>query len=613
MTHLRTQVVIVGAGPTGLTLALLLARLGVRSALVERNSAPQPHPAACILNTRTMEVFREIAIDKAILERCQNVFDRANIFWVTSLSGHELGRCSALPDDIASMLALSPVHATHFPQNRLEPLLWQRVTETPLIDFHPGAECTEVGQTDLGVDCSIAAGSGDISSISGDYFVACDGASSPIRRLVNLPTEGRVLMHMIGVYFTADLNSFVAHRKGILYWTLNSEAFGVLIAHWFPEEWVLFVPYFPPQQSVDEFTLERCRALVEAAIGMRVLDVDIRLVKPWALGAKLASSYRRGRVFLAGDAAHSFPPTGGFGLNTGAQDAHNLAWKLAAVIAGSAGPRLLDTYEQERRPVAKTNLEHSVRNFENMSQLLQVVGLDLRHLKYLQVIQNGTIFRRLPCRWQKAAVESALRHALKRLSKFATDSRGGEAARSEFSRRIPAQVEHYRSLGLDMGFAYDRGAVISEPTPKPQPGNPIVEYLPTTWPGARLPHFWVEINGATLSIHDVLARGSFTLLTHTQGAQAWRKALASLDARLSSQVRCLAIGPGVADLRDVHEAWARLFEIGPAGAILVRPDAHVAWRVHSLPEAPAEQLEKSLRRLLYLGEAATNFGSGALP
>ena len=232
MTHSRSDVVIIGAGPTGLSLALLLARSGVRCALIEKNTAPQPHPAACILNTRTMEVFREIGADKSILERCQNIFDRANITWVTTLSGRELGHCSALPNDLASLLALSPVHATQFPQNRLEPLLWQRIAECPLIEFLPGHECVAMRETDNGVMCSMVGGDGAGLSISADYLVACDGASSLVRRLIDAHAQGRILQHMIGVYFTADLSRLVEHRKSILYWTLNPDAFGVLIAHW---------------------------------------------------------------------------------------------------------------------------------------------------------------------------------------------------------------------------------------------------------------------------------------------------------------------------------------------------------------------------------------------
>jgi 2,4-dichlorophenol 6-monooxygenase len=598
----RSKVVIIGAGPAGLSLALLLARLGVRSVLAEKNSMPQPHPAACILNTRTMEVFREIGVAQTILERCQNIFDRADITWVTTLSGCELGCYSALPDDLASVLALSPVHATQFPQNQLEPLLWNEVSENPLIDFLPGLKCVSVRETDSQVIGTFESGTKRTSTIAiaGDYLVGCDGASSLVRRLIDIHAEGRVLQHMIGVYFTADLSGLVAHRKSILYWILNPDVLGVLIAHWLPVEWVLFSPYFPPYQSPDDFSETRCRALVEAAIGEHVSDLSIKLVQPWTLEAKLAASYRRGRVFLAGDAAHSFPPTGGLGLNTGIQDVHNLAWKLSAVITKTAGPKLLDTYEQERRPVGKTNLTHSLRNYENMNDLLQVVGLELRQ-QSLQSIQDGWLFRRLPISWQRRLVTAAAQHTFGRLRVLAEDTAQGRQARSEFARRITGQASHFQFLGLDLGFTYERGAFIAEATSKPQPSDPVLDYRPTTWPSARLPHFWVEKDGTPVAIHDVLARDAFTLLTAAGGKRAWLSAATRIKAKRSMPVLCLSIGLGKGvDLVDRHNAWSKYSEVELDGAVLVRPDGHVAWRVRSLPKAPAKQLRAILHQLLYL-------------
>lgn len=598
MNQTQSNAVIIGAGPTGLSLALLLARAGIRSTVVERNAAPQAHPAACILGTRTMEIFREIGLAEPILERCQNVFDRAEITWVTTLAGHELGRCSALPDDVAALLALSPVHATHFPQNRLEPLMWEKVRANPLIEFLSGRDCVSVRETADGVTATLQ-GTGGGSSVSGTFLIACDGASSPVRRQLGVATEGSVLQHMIGVYFTADLSALVDHRKSILYWTLNPNLLGVLIAHWLPDEWVLFAPYFPPQQSPEDFSAARCRALVEAAVGILPPDLDIRLVRPWALEAKLATRYRQGRIFLAGDAAHSFPPTGGLGLNTGVQDAHNLAWKLAAVMKGAAGDGLLDTYEQERRPVARTNLEHSVRNYANMSDLLRVVGLDLQHQQRMQAFQKARPFRRLPATLQKSVVDKALRHALWKLSTFSAETRRGAKARAEFLRRIPGQAPHYRFTGLDLGFTYDRGAFIAEPETKPPAGHPVLDYRPTTWPSARLPHFWVERDGKRMSIHDVLAPNGVTLLAHTEGEQAWRATVAAIADRLAMPIACLAVGTGrETDLVDADRNWVELSEVEPTGAVLVRPDGHVAWRAHTLRERASDELLGAMTELL---------------
>lgn len=154
--------------------------------------------------------------------------------------------------------------------------LWKRTWECPLIEFLPGHECVAIHDADNGVTCSIIGRDGASRPISADYLVACDGASSFVRRFIGARAEGRILQHMIGVYFTTDLSELIEHRKSILYWTLNPNAFGVLIAHWLPDEWVLFVPYFPPQQSAAEFSKERCRALVNAAIGASTFDINIR-------------------------------------------------------------------------------------------------------------------------------------------------------------------------------------------------------------------------------------------------------------------------------------------------------------------------------------------------
>jgi 2,4-dichlorophenol 6-monooxygenase len=597
MDNSTSQVVVIGAGPTGLTLALLLARSGIASTLVEKHAQPQAHPAACILNTRTMEVFREIGVADLIMRQGQDVFDRAYISWVTSLAGRDLGRCSAMSESIPWLLALSPVHAVQFPQNRLEPLLWQKVREYELIRFLPGRECVSVEQEGEAVHALL--GGPEPERVSGDYLVACDGSSSTLRGAMDVEWEGRLLQDMIGVYFTADLTDLVAHRKSILYWTINPAAFGVLIAHWLPHEWVLFVPYFPPQQTLEDFTEERCQDLVAAAVGREPADLGIKLIRSWVVSARLASAYRRGRVFLAGDAAHSLPPTGGLGLNTGVQDAHNLAWKLALAIRGVSGPKFLDSYERERRPVAETNIRQSARNFDEMSDLLEVCGLHLNDLRRLQTLQRSAAFRALPFAWQSTLVDRLVSKALKKTTVLATDDKRGRQARSEFIRRIPGQARHYHFLGLDLGFLYQDGAVITEVGPVPQPIDPIVDYQPTTWPGARLPHFWIRRHGRTLSIHDVIAEDSMTLLVKPEARGAWLQAAqgVSSDGRLS--IRCLAIGSGPnADCEDPQRVWASLSGTDDLGAVLVRPDRHVAWRSHTLPRNPGEELDVTLRQIL---------------
>jgi 2,4-dichlorophenol 6-monooxygenase len=574
------SVLIVGAGPTGCTLALLLARAGIRATLIEENAEPQQHPAACILNTRTMEVFREIGIESQVMSACQDVFDRGRITWVVSLAGRELGHCFALPPDPDHVLSLSPTHTVQFPQHRLEPMLWQSVEQQPLITFRKRTRVVAIHQDETSVTAvTVDPATGSQSTVHGAYVVASDGASSAVRGVLAIPSDGPIFQHMVGIHFHADLGHLVNQRKSILYWILNPQLMGVLIAHWLPTEWVLFAPYFPPQQTPDDFTEPASRRLIEVACGCSPVDLKVRHVGTWVLAARLARSFRCGRAFLTGDAAHSFPPTGGFGLNTGVQDAHNLAWKLAAVLMERAHPRLLDTYERERKPVAQVNLDHSVRNFLNMNVLPRVAGLDPVHGASLAAVQRSRAFRCFPSTWQRWVVDQAVGLGLSRLSRLDADGRDADERRHRFRALLPEQEPHYRFLGLDLGFAYTDGAVVPESTSKPEAANPVVDYRPTTWPGARLPHLWVRRDGERVSTLDLVDGQRFMLLTHVAGRNDWGEAVTALQPTLVAPITCLAIGTdSSADLHDEDGIWPRLSEVEETGAVLVRPDGHVAWR-----------------------------------
>jgi len=444
--------------------------------------------------------------------------------------------------------------------------------------------------------------SGEFEATEGGYLVGCDGAKSLVRAAADIARPGRVLQQMLGIHFQADLRRFVEHRPSILYWILQPGMIGVLIAHWLPTEWVLFVPYFPPQQRLEDFSDAVQRRLVVLATGTDELP-DLRLcgMKPWKMTASLADEYQRGRVFLAGDAAHTFPPTGGFGLNTGVQDAHNLAWKLAAVLQGDMPQSLLATYGTERRPVAKQNLSQSVANYDQMNDLIAVVGVHFRRLDLLRLLQNSWPMRMLPVAVQRRLVEQALRVGLRPLQRLDSESSHGERSRREFQRRIPGQEPHYRFWGLDLGFAYPSGLVVHEDTPHPLADHPVSEYRPTTWPGARLPHVKLAGDSGIVSIHDLLAPQTWLFLTQPKGKLNWQAAFESLRNQLAMTVRFGSIGRGEhADFRDVDDTWRVLMETSETGALLVRPDGHVAWRSQELPESPHEALHSAFTELLLL-------------
>jgi 2,4-dichlorophenol 6-monooxygenase len=239
-----------------------------------------------------------------------------------------------------------------------------------------------------------------------------------------------------------------------------------------------------------------------------------------------------------------------------------------------------------------------VRNYGKMNELNSVADLDTRHLRRLEAVQTSRMFRWLPRSWQRGLISAALRFALRSLAVLDGDCVHADRLRTEFRQLLPGQMPHYRYLGLDLGFAYRSGAVIPEFSPKPEAADSVMDYLPTTWPGARLPHLWVLQQGARRPLHDVLDPADFTLFTHPRGGEVWRAAVMRVNHDASMPLTCWTIGSAhEADLVAEDGDWARLSEIEATGAILVRPDGHVAWRCRQAPVDPTATLESVLCQL----------------
>ena len=277
----------------------------------------------------------------------------------------------------------------------------------------------------------------------------------------------------------------------------------------------------------------------------------------------LADKYRKGRIFIAGDAAHRLPPTTGLGLNTGIEDAQNLVWKVAAVLNGKASPALLDTYELERRPVGRRNCDWSLFGWQNFQVVQAAVGLKPGQAEYN-------------------------RH---RFARIFEDSPFGQSQRSHIQRAIDTQDMEFRSHDLDLGFTYGQGASIPDGT-EPYPLDPTGRiYTPTSRPGHRLPHAWIGKQDAVLSTHDllILSEHDFVIITDENG-DAWFEAAAEISKTTKWRIGAAKIrvrtSPNSSDSKcegpdvyyDLEDQWYHVKEVGDGGAILVRPDNFVAWR-----------------------------------
>ena len=361
--------------------------------------------------------------------------------------------------------------------------------------------------------------SGSVREVRSRYLLAADGAGSRVRRALGIEPVGPArLGSFVMIHFEANLRPWVARRPAVLYWTTAPAATGTFVAHDIDSTWVFMHAFDPERESADDYSEEVCAGIVRRALGTSEPDFVIRTIRTWHMTAQVAERYREGRTFLVGDAAHRFPPTGGLGLNTGVQDAHNLAWKLAAVEAGWAPAALLDSYDAERRPVARQNADVSLRNA-------------LRMLEVAQALKAGV---------------------------------GVGAA-------IANQAEHFDMLGLQLGFCYEAGAMVPDGSARPAVANPVREFVPSGRPGARLPHAWLERGGVRLSTLDLVPCDRFLLITGRDGA-AWAEAAATITG---VPLEVLRIGH---DIADADGGFTAQLGLSTGGALLVRPDQHVAWR-----------------------------------
>lgn len=517
---LEVDVLVVGAGPVGLTAALLLREVGLTVAVVERREGPQRSPAAHVINARTFEVWRQAGADvDRIMALAQDPADAGAVHWVTKLGGSVLGSLT-FEQQGDDMLAVTPTPLRNLSQHRLEPLLVQELADRG-VAVRYSSTWVAGEQADDGVTSELVEG-GTRLTVASRWLLGCDGAGSPVRRSTGIVLEGpQALNHFLTVHFSADLSALVGDYPGILYWICDAHTGGNLVSHG-DGEWVYMHRFDPATETVADYPPVRCVEMVRAVLEDPSVPVEFLGLSTWTMSAQVADHYRSGRVFLAGDAAHRFPPTGGLGLNSGVQDVHNLVWKLAAVAGGTADDELLDTYESERRSVARRNADASLENALKLIEVPFALGVDKDPDAYAANI-SATL----------ATVDG----------------------RAAVSAAIANQATHFDMLGLQLGYSYGEATV-------PEGVDPVRVYVPSSAPGARLPHGWVLRDGLTCSTLDLVPVD-----------RSVRIAGPSFDGPAD-----IVIGT---DVDDPDDWWGSVLGLSPDGSLLVRPDQHIAERTPS--------------------------------
>jgi putative polyketide hydroxylase len=552
------EVLIIGAGPVGLSTALALGRAGIRCLVLERRGDFSRYPKANGVHARTMEIFRQWGVVKPIRELTAGMPDDVTIAWMTRLNGIEIGQISVGDSDEASVLfdAQSPERMSAVGQHMFEPLLAQAAGELDNVTISLGSEVTDLAVGDDSITADYTDSAGARHSVVAQYVVAADGIRSVIRRTLGIGEHGEEsLGTAINVQFDADLDPYLGGRPIPIIWIINGDTQGAFIRDGLTRWRYNFE--IAPESDPKAVTRERCEREVVQAIGDDT-PIAIHHVWSWTHDQAVTDRWRQGRAFLAGDSAHHFPPHGGFGLNSGVQDAQNLAWKLVAKLRWNAGDRLLDSYEAERLPVAEFNGEQCMRNTREMEK----TGFLMRDRGFLAIVETEE----------------------------------GAQARSAIAEGINAQRDLVASHGQQFGFQYDSSAIVPDGTEIVE--SSVAEYRPTARPGARAPHSWVSSQGDVISTIDVYD-GGFALFTGPDNS-AWAGAADRVRKELGIPLRVWGLGT---DLNPVDETVAQLLDrygLGSAGALLIRPDGIVGFRSGGRADDEYSALTSALSEILDL-------------
>jgi putative polyketide hydroxylase len=551
-------VLISGSGPVGLLTSILLSRQGIRNVVVEKREKINTLPRARGITARSVEILNSLGLQKELEEISLPPLWTRYVVYLQKLAGDVIGKMEAsafAPDEVNRRF--TPVTNRVAAQDRIDPMLYEAAIGYPEAQVRFNHEVIGYVEDSDGINTTVRKQNGTIARIRSQYLVAADGGRSPLRALASIGEKGRAnLRSFINNHIRADFSRFTQGREGGLIWTLEPGVEGLFQMLDGKQAWAVQVQYDPQTFEHDTWTEEHAIAHIRAMIGDPAAnDVTIEILKTYAytLSIMVSDTLRKGRLLLTGDAAHQVPPYGGFGLNTGIQSAHNLAWKLGAVLRREAPDALLDTYDTERREVAFRVCEFGKQNAGYLEQLM-----------------------------------AAMRNA---------------SSVEEKSAIVRSSKQYGNWWGLDLGVHYEaKGAFVPDDVPVPAVENPVIDFVPHAKPGHRAPHFWAKLDGDRVS-SIYLCHERFVLFAGPAGkpwVDAARDSRASLTPKITAYL--------VSDEGDLASEvdFCSLYGIGPGGAVLIRPDGHVAFRAASLQGDPVTILGEALNSVLCRPAAAAS-------
>ena len=536
-------------------------------------------PRAHITNQRAMEIFRDLGVEDQVLADATPHELVGDTVFCTSIAGEEIGRIRTWgthPAREADYQLASPCLICDIPQTYLEPILVKNATARGT-QTRFSTEYLSHTQDENGVSTTVRDRlTGAVYTIRAKYLIGADGARSLVAEHIGLPMAGAMdIAGSMNITFKADISRYVATRPSVLYWVIQpgSNVGGIgaglvrMIRTW--NEWLIVWGY-DISQPPPEVDTAKATEIVRNLLGMPGLDVEITGTSLWGNNEMYATHLQQQRVFCAGDAVHRHPPSNGLGSNTSVQDSYNLAWKLAAVLNGQAGPALLDTYSTERAPVAKQIVTRANQSSREFVQFFEVLGLT------------------------EAETEEEMKEQIE--ERKANTPRGA-AKRAALVKAMELKDYEFNAHGVELGQFYTSTAIVGDGSSRPEPTrDPELYYQASTVPGSHLPHVWVGDATSKLSTLDLAPYTRFTLITGIAG-EAWADAAARVAKDLQVPLETVVIGPG-REVTDIYYDWARIREVEEDGALLVRPDKHIGWRSMTMPKDPERALRSVLASLL---------------